>query len=57
MSDSVSCPACEQRHRDLWELDLEDGQSADIECDCGTTFRIVCSIRTTYRVEGRDQDE
>jgi DNA-directed RNA polymerase subunit RPC12/RpoP len=55
-SDYVRCPKCTSRHRDLYEYGLEDGQTGEVECDCGHTFEITCRVSVTYTVEEARRD-
>lgn len=54
MSDSVLCPYCKQMHGCLFEYEMDDGDTIDVECDCGQTFRLQCSISVQYEAEKKD---
>jgi hypothetical protein len=44
----VACPHCGMLHRDLWDHRMEDEQIVEVECDCGKTFLLKCSISVEY---------
>lgn len=50
MNDSVQCPYCGQKIKDLWEYNMNDGDTLIVECDCGKSFQIKCNVNTYYRV-------
>lgn len=43
------CPHCGASYRDAWELRLEDGGVAEVECgSCENEYTVTCSITVTY---------
>lgn len=55
--DSIKCPWCGAAHRDLFEHNLADGDTTEVECgECEREFTISCRISVTYTAsrEGKD---
>jgi hypothetical protein len=42
------CPFCGHKESDAWELNMYDGDETEIDCDCGETYIVECSVSVTY---------
>ena len=42
------CPYCGCEQLDPWEILSDDGDTEDIDCECGKTFRARLSISVTF---------
>ncbi len=48
-SDEIACPRCGHLIRDLWEYQIEDGDTATDVCgECGEGFEIVKRVSVSY---------
>lgn len=49
MSDTVQCPACDARQRDLWDYDWGSRESIVTSCDsCGADYTLSRTVSVTY---------
>jgi DNA-directed RNA polymerase subunit RPC12/RpoP len=49
------CPWCDHLHIDAWDLDIEDGESREIECEeCDRPIRVTLHVTYDYDTERGD---
>jgi hypothetical protein len=48
MTMEITCPWCGHKQSDSWDFNLEDGETTEIECDCGHAYKAECSITVDY---------
>lgn len=50
--DEPTCPHCGEAESSMWELDLGDGEEAEIDCSsCGKPFVAGAFVSVTYTTE------
>ena len=52
----AKCPYCHKIQKDLWEINLEDDESTQIDCSsCEKEFRIHLTILYEYTVSTMEE--
>lgn len=53
-ADTLACPWCGYEHTDLWEWNLEDEKTSDLECEqCEQPIRVTMRVSVSYECEAR----